>query len=196
MRVKLIILLATFVAVMLAGVFWISREPKPRGPEVVSLAQPASRAPETIESSGQILGVAIGLPMAEAREKLDPLRAAGRAYEPDQKEQKGRRIYWKLKETEYDWIMVWANAEGNVTRVRAVLRPDKTMPFNEIGNLGRAASADPSRAKWNLRRPDGANFRLIVQGAGQRASSVYMFSLEPDPAEQPRNAERDPAENP
>jgi hypothetical protein len=87
-------------------------------------------------------------------------------------------MFWRLKETDYAWVMVWGGADGKVTRVRATLRPGKTKPFSEIGDSKTAVVAAPTNARWNLRRPDGPNYRLIAQGADERASSVYMFSLD------------------
>ena len=177
------------VAVAIAAVFVVLRAcaPPAKAPpaetttaatEIQEAEASTEAAESTIESSGEVLGVAIGMPMDEARAKLDPLRAPGPAYQPDPKELQSRRILWRLKETEYAWIMVWAGADGKITRVRATLRPDQTKPFSEIGNLAEAAAADATTARWNLRRPDGPNYRLIAQGAEQRASSVSMFSLE------------------
>ena len=120
-----------------------------------------ARKVEAVQTAGTILGLTIGTSMAEAREKLDPLRVPA-DYEPDAKEESGRRIYWKLKETEYDWLMAWGNAAGKITRMRAVLRPGRARPFSEIGDLDSATSADATQARWNLRAPDGANYRLIA----------------------------------
>lgn len=167
-------------------------EPATESPAAAPV-QPATEReqvqPPTIESSGEILGVAIGMPMDEARAKLDPLRAPAPAYQPDAKELRGRRILWRLKDTDYAWIMVWAGGDGTVTRVRATLRPEQTKPFSEIGDLTRAVAADSTSARWNLRRPAGPNYRLIVQGADERASSVYMFSLDMPINERQENSE-------
>ena len=130
----------------------------------------------TIASTGRIAGIAIGDPLEEARGKLEPLRVPG-AEPADEKEQQGRRFYRKLKETEYDWIMVWGK-EGKVSRIRAMYRPDKAKPFSEIGDLTSAATADDTTAKWNLQQPNQPHYRLIAQGQEQRAISVYMFALE------------------
>ena len=140
-------------------------------------AQPAPEVvEETIESSGLILGIGIGMPLTEARAKLDPLRVPGE-HEPDRKEQAGTRIYRKLSGTDYDWIIVWANKAGQITRVRANPRPDKLKPFSQIGDLSRAASSLPQQATWNVERPGGLSDRLIAQGENQLARSVYMFAL-------------------
>ncbi len=126
--------------------------------------------------TGEILGLTIGTPIAEARAKLDPLRMAAESA-PDEKARSGKRLYWKLRETNYDWVMAWANDDGRITRLRAVLRPDHAKPFSEIGDLRTAASANDRGAKWNLRQRDGTAFRLIAHGAAGRAQTVYMFVL-------------------
>lgn len=156
-------------------------------------APAAPALPKTIERSGKIAGIAIGMPMSEVRAKLDPLRAPQAPYEPDVKEKTGRRIYWKLQETEYDWLMAWANEGGNVTRVRAVFRPEHRKRFEEIGDLTRAITASPSMVRWNLHTPNGAAYRLTAQGSEQLATSVYMFSQEVPVKEHQEQGEDAPA---
>ena len=132
---------------------------------------------QTIEASGEILGIAIGSAIQAAQKKFDPLRVPT-DYTPDAKEISGRRILWRLRETEYEWIMTWAGGDGRITRVRALFRPENAKPFAEIGDLQRAAAVSANMAKWNLRLPGGPNFRLVAQGAERRAQSVYMFALQ------------------
>ena len=71
---------------------------------VVYATTPAPRAGDkpaaTIETAGTVLGIGIGKAITEARTKLDPLRGPVE-HEPDAKERENKRIYWKLKETEY-----------------------------------------------------------------------------------------------
>ena len=121
--------------------------------------------------------MAIGDTLDRAREQLDPLRAPG-SYPPDEKELQGRRIYWKLAGTDYDWIMVWADKQRKVTRVRAVFRAEHQKPFAEIGDLPAAMTTDAQTVRWNLKTAAGAPYRLVAQGADQKAISVYMFSQE------------------
>ena len=135
-----------------------------------------------IASSGQILGVGIGMTMKEAREKLDPLR------EPDaprdEKEKFGSRAYWKLRETEFDWIMVWANRERKIVRIRAVLRGDKHKPFAEIGDLAKANPNTPSAAAWNLLGPHGA-VRISALGGDGHAARISILAFDPNLPEPP-----------
>ena len=173
-------LLAVFSAIVMiatAAAYWRSAEKKATGSDFTPQAPPSPAAETTIEASGEILGVAIGSKLEDVRKKLDPLRAPDPAYVPDLKDQQGRRVYWKLKETDYDWLIAWANPEGKVTRFRVMLRRENAKPFTAIGDLQTATSLQPEAVKWTLRDRDGVPYRLIAQGADNHALSVYMFSL-------------------
>lgn len=130
-----------------------------------------------IASSGKIMGVGIGSTMEETRERLDPLRD-GEDDAPEGEKEEGERGYWKLKETEYDWIIAWADGRGKIVRLRAMLRQGVTKRFSEIGDLRLASTANPNIAKWKLRAADGTNYRLVAQGTEGRAATVYMFSVD------------------
>jgi hypothetical protein len=157
---------------------------KSQPPQSAAGARPPVPAPstneqtETIEASGTILGIAIGSSLEEARAKLDPLRAEDE-HTPDAKEVDDKRVYWKLRGTEYDWVIVWANPEGKITRMRVNPRPEMVKSFSQIGDLSKAAVNQPDTAVWNVARPGAAPFRLIAQGVGQRATSLYMFGPQP-----------------
>jgi hypothetical protein len=113
-------------------------------------APPGQTSPPPVAAEGrpaQILGLTIGDPVDEARKRLDPLREPV-DYTPDEKEKTGRRIYWKLRETEFDWVIAWGNAEGRITRIRAVYRPSQTKPFREIGDLVDGNRPD-TRQRWH-----------------------------------------------
>ena len=151
---------------------------------------PATDAEPPITVSGSILGITIGMPMREARERLLPLR------EPipgplDEKEKAGQRTYWKLVGTEYDWVMAWANRDRKITKIRAVLRPEKLKPFEEIGDLTKALSSNPSAAVWDVMRQEGASFRLTALGAEGRAVRISMLALDPSLPEPAQAEEAD-----
>lgn len=149
------------------------------GAEETPPASKLAPAPEpSIESSGKILGVGIGTTMKEARERLNPLREK-RDGPLDEKEKMGTRVYWKLVETEYDWVMAWANRDGKVTRLRAVLRPDKFKPFAEIGDLAKAVKSSPNMAVWDVVRETGS-FRITALGADGRAVRISILAFDPN----------------
>jgi len=181
--------IAGSAAAVVLAVALLLRQPRQADIEGQSPVGSTHHAAATIESSGRILGVAIGDTMESARATLDPLRARN-AYPPDEKEQSGRRIYWKLENTDYEWIMAWALPGGRINRIRAVLRPDKLKRFDEIGDLRRALTVDDTTVRWNLRQENGSMYRLVAQGLQQRANTVYMFSMDAPP-EEPRADEKD-----
>ena len=135
--------------------------------------------PETIEESGTVLGIGIGTQIDEARAKLEPLREAVES-PPDAKDEANKRVYWKLKETEYEWLIAWANSKGEITRLRARLREGNEKPFSEIGDLSRAAVNTPEQAMWNVTGEKRPAFRLIAQGKDRRAITFYMVALDLD----------------
>lgn len=161
MRKALVALAAIGSVALVLAAFWLW----PR--------QPAAEAPRP---GFAILGLTIGSSMQEARARLDPLRE-NVGYTPDEKERSGRRVYWKLKGTDYDWVMAWGDPQGRITRIRGVLREGKWLPFREIGGSEKAAALSPAAAKWNLRAADGTRFRMVAQGADEKAQTVYMFAL-------------------
>ncbi|PZR72389.1 MAG: hypothetical protein DLM73_13375 [Chthoniobacterales bacterium] len=87
-------------------------------------------------------------------------------------------MVWRLAETEYLWIVAWADKDGKVVKISASVRPEKKKPFVEIGDLGRAKMHNDSMAMWSVRRPDGASYRLVAKGPAEHALSIYMYSLE------------------
>ena len=139
-------------------------------------------SPSTIEATGEILGLRIGMPMKEAREKMSALRDPNAPR--DDREKLGTRIYWKLLETEYDWVMAWANREGKITRLRAVFRPEQLKPFSEIGDLSRAVTNAPHAAAWNAER-DNIHFRITAFGKEGRAVRISMLAFDPTLPDRP-----------
>lgn len=73
-------------------------------------AEPPDLPPaSSIELSGCLLGVLLGMTLEEAHEKLDRLQKDGatgtkEAGENEEREG-GERAFWMLKETEFHWII-------------------------------------------------------------------------------------------
>lgn len=147
-----------------------------------------------IEQSAALLGVPLGATMKEAHEKLDRLRVAEKE-EPDrereeEKKQKGKgaerekddadagqREFWKLEQTDYTWLVAWADKTGHITQLSAQRRADKLLPFDQIGDLAHAVTHNEKAAAWNIKRPDGSSFRLVAKGHDQQAISIYLLTL-------------------
>lgn len=134
----------------------------------------AGSAP-TIQGTGEILGVAIGSSLEEARRKLDPLREPG-STELRGKGEEARKAYWKLAGTEYKWIMAWTDEEERIVQLSVAPRAENGKPFAEIGDLAAASTDQENIAVWEAERPDGSRYRLIAKGRERRATSIYMVA--------------------
>lgn len=139
----------------------------------------SSPAPELIEESGSILGVKLFGSIEGAREKLAHLKIAKDATPAAVEKWKrgGSRIAWRFAETEYLWIVAWADSEGKIERISGSVRPEKKKPFKEIGDLSRAKVHNASMAMWIVERPDGSSYRLVAKGPAEQAVTIYMYSL-------------------
>lgn len=139
----------------------------------------SSPAPVLIEESGSILAVKLFGSIEEAREKLAHLKIAKDATPAAVEKWKrgGSRIAWRFAETEYLWIVAWADSKGEIQRISASVRPEKKKPFKEIGDLARAKVHNESMAMWIVERPDGSSYRLVAKGPGGQAVTIYMYSL-------------------
>ena len=147
-----------------------------------ALASPSpTPAPELIEVSGRILGVTLFASLEEAREKMERYKIedapGGNDGENQEEKEAGERMIWRLAETEYQWIVAWANKEGKVVKISASLRPEKKKPFREIGDLARAKAHTDAMALWITQHGDGTFYRLIAKGPAEEATSIYMYSL-------------------
>lgn len=139
-----------------------------------------SPSPALIEITGGILGVKLFAPLEEAREKLAHFKLVKDASaEPEEAERaRGERVIWRLAETEYQWIVAWADKEGKIVKISASVRPEKKKPFAEIGDLARAKMHNESAALWIVQRPDGSSYRLVAKGLSEHALTIYLYSLQ------------------
>lgn len=135
--------------------------------------------PGLIVETGSILEVKLFGSIEEAREKLAHLKIDKDATPAVAEKWKrgGSRIAWRLAETDYLWIVAWADKDGKVERISASVRPEKKKPFKEIGDLSRAEGHNESMAMWIVQRPDGSRYRLVAKGQNQQAVTIYMYSL-------------------
>ena len=139
--------------------------------------------PELIEVTASILGVTLFSTLEEVRAKMERYKLEqepGASTEKNEEKEAGERMIWRLAETEYLWIVAWANKEGKVVKISASLRPDKKKPFREIGDLSRAKAHTDSMALWIPQHASGAYYRVVAKGPAEEASSIYMYSLKPE----------------
>jgi hypothetical protein len=140
-------------------------------------------APQPIEVTGSILGVTLFASLEQAREKMKGFKLESKA-SPETSEkgerEAGERMIWRLAETEYLWIVAWADKDGKVVKISASVRPEKKKPFREVGDLARAKVHNDSMAMWIAQHPDGTYYRVVAKGPSEQASSIYLYSLKPE----------------
>ena len=149
-------------------------------PKKKGSSQPKPAAtPGLIEETARILDVQLFGSIDEAREKMAHLKIDKDATPAVAEKWKrgGSRIAWRLAETDYVWIVAWADKDGKVERISASVRPEQKKPFKEIGDLSRAQGHNESMAIWNVQRPDGSSYRLIAKGVNEQAVTIYMYHL-------------------
>lgn len=165
---------ALLLVFALAGIAVVAFTLRPHKTRSEGVAPRISPAP-TIETAGEILGIAIGSSLEEARRELDRLREPG-STELRGKGEETRKAYWKLAGTEYKWIMAWTDEEERVVQVSVAPRAENGKPFSEIGDTSKAATDQENVAVWNAERPDGSRYRLIAKGRERRATSIYIVA--------------------
>lgn len=164
-------LLVVFVLVAVVAVTFSLRSHKSHGEGAATGTAPVS----SIQATGEILGVAIGSSLDDARRRLDPLREPG-STELRGKGEEARKAYWKLAGTEYKWIMAWTDEEERVVQLSVAPRAENGKPFAEIGDLPKAATDQENVAVWDVQREDRPPYRLIAKGPDRHARSIYMVA--------------------
>lgn len=140
---------------------------------VIASACFASDGRGPVEPLGEILGVTVGMPEAEARVLLTPLgETAGRDTRSG-----GRKQGFILRESRYAWIAYKAGKSGDLKWVSANLRAGEEIAFAELGDLATADSANDFQVIWNVARGN-SGYRLVAKGAGGKAQVVYLLALD------------------
>jgi len=141
--------------------------------------KPSPTPAPLIEVTGAILEIKLFESLEEAREKMARFKVEKDSTSESGEEERegGERVIWRLTETEYLWVVAWANKEGKIVKISASVRPEKKKPFVEIGDLGRAKVHNDAMAMWMVRRPDGSHYRVVAKGPGEQATTIYMYSL-------------------
>lgn len=136
---------------------------------LVMMQQPAAVDPGVTVNA--ILGVEVGMTLADARDRLRPL---GRSEAREVRA--GMKQVWKLDGTGFEWIALRSDAEGRVVWITGHRRPGQELPFDAIGTAARTATDDT--AIWNV---DGtySGLRLTLRGAKRRAQVVTLVAVKP-----------------
>lgn len=134
-----------------------------------TLAASSFANPSTDGRPHSILGVSVGMKLADARAILKPLGQAG-----GQEARAGAyREAWSLRGTDYVSIAYKANGKGRIVWLTGWLRQDKTVPFEELADTTKAVQLRDEIAIWNL----SDNLRLVAKGSQRRATVIYFLEI-------------------
>ena len=128
---------------------------------------------EQVLPISSLVGIGIGTPLDEARSKLSKLGTGGGRETRDG----GSKEAWTLRETDFATVAFKSNGAGKVVWISAFVRAGREVPFSTLGDPGKATSVTSSQIVWNVATP-GGGYRLVAKGSGQKASVIYLLSLD------------------
>ena len=86
----------------------------------------------------------------------------------------GTRILWKLAPgSPYEWVFIEADKDERITAVFGYCWPGKPIPFEQIGDVGKAPIHDANQAAWDSLKPK-IHYRIVANGANDAASQVSV----------------------
>lgn len=131
-------------------------------------------AAQSVKVMTSILGLELGSTLEQAHTKLDKLSDS--AHPPKEEEEgRERKVLWQLARTDYSAVFVKSDERKRITYINAFLRPGKEIPFEKIGDTKKAPLQDINTIAWDVLRPNRPLFRVVANGADQRASSITIF---------------------
>ena len=119
----------------------------------------------------EVLGVGIGMPVANVRLALDKMGTR----EGRPTSNRTSKETWRLDLTPYEQIVVRADAEGRVSWVTAFVRRDQIIPFGMFGPRSGAVSFTDNQATWNVENGEHP-YKLLVRGQHGRATVVTLVA--------------------
>ena len=141
-------------------------------PLILLASSSLAQKDEQLSAIDSLLGINIGTSLDEARARLTLIGNGGGRDTRDG----GRKEAWTLQGPDYATLAFKTDGKGKVSWVSAFARPGKEIPFSELGDLAKAASASDSQVIWNIETPQGG-YRLVAKGVKGKAGVVYLLSL-------------------
>jgi hypothetical protein len=133
--------------------------------------QTPAAAREAEVTSTAILGVEVGMTLADARDRLQPF---GRS--DARRVTAGIKQVWKLDTTGFEWIALRTDADGRVVWITGHRRGGQELPFESIAPA--PLTANDSTAVWHVEGTYRGQ-RLTLSGAKRRAQVVTLMAVTP-----------------
>ncbi len=134
-----------------------------------------------------ILGIGIDSSLETAHAVLDPLCDAAHKPKEEADEAKGDEGehigLWQLAKTDFGSVNVKADDKERITYIAGSLRAGKEIPFDKIGEVGKAPIQTDKMVAWDVVRPKRPLIRVIARGAEGKANSITIFLVRRAPRE-------------
>src|ERR1700730_13314937 len=136
---------------------------------------------KSVKVMTSILGIALGMNLEEAHEKLDKLCDSAHRPKEEKGEEEGEggehKVLWELAKGDYAFLFVKADDKEKITYVSGFLRPGKEIPFDKIGETKKAPVQDANAIAWDVLRPKRPLFRVVAKGVDRKATEIQIFVL-------------------
>ncbi len=157
-------------------------------PDVSSFAGRAATA-KTVRVITSILGISPGMPLDDSRDILEKLAdpktppaqeggdQPGRDKEKGGEDEGGKmEVLWKLApgaSADYQWVFIQANKEEKIVAVFGYCWPNRSIPFDQIGDVTKAPFHSADEVAWDSLKPK-THYRIVATGAAERATQVTI----------------------
>jgi hypothetical protein len=89
-----------------------------------------------------------------------------------------RKEIWQLAGTDFRAVFLKADDKERITYITGWLRPEKALPFEQIGDVSKAPVLTDNAVAWDVLRPDQPLFRVSAKGVGRQASEITLLVVQ------------------
>ncbi|MBA3834180.1 MAG: hypothetical protein H0X34_20270 [Chthoniobacterales bacterium] len=141
---------------------------------------------ESVKVQTDILGIGIDSSLEAAHAVLDSLCDVAHRPKEEADEAKGEGEHialWQLAKTDFGSVNLKADDKERVTYIAASLRAGKEIPFDKIGEVGKAPIQTDEMVAWDVVRPKRPLIRVIACGSEGKANSIIIILVKRAPDE-------------
>ena len=111
----------------------------------------------------------------EKEEANEESRRAEQEPRLGEEKEEGYKVLWRLADPDYSAIFITADDKEHINSITGILRPDKQMLFDHIGEVSKAPLKDNDSVVWDVLRPGHPLFRVVARGADGKAGTIRLF---------------------
>ena len=118
-----------------------------------------------------ILGVNVGMAVADVRHRLAPLGVVDSRPTRDG----GTKEVWRFKDTGFSWVAIRSAADGHVIWLTGYRRDGEEIPFDQLTSIRPNTDTD-SIAIWHVEGANGQTVRVTARGRHRRAQVLTLMA--------------------